>query len=55
MPHALIYVAVFPISNIFSSAYVMRNSGDDMTFVAVYSVLGVPYLTLMPVVARASS
>jgi YQGE family putative transporter len=34
----LIYIAVLPISNIFSSAYVMRNSNQDMTFVAVYQL-----------------
>ena len=34
----LIYAAVMPISNIFSSAYVMRNSGHDMTYVAVYQL-----------------
>ena len=34
----LLYIAVLPISNIFSSAYVMRNSGQDMTFVAVYQL-----------------
>jgi len=34
----LIYIAVLPISNIFTSAYVMRNSGHDMTYVAIYQL-----------------
>jgi YQGE family putative transporter len=34
----LIYVAVMPISNIFTSAYVMRNSGHDMKYVAIYQL-----------------
>ena len=34
----LIYIAVLPISNIFTSAYVMRNSGDDMKKVAIYQL-----------------
>jgi len=31
----LIYIAVLPISNIFTSAYVMLNSGHDMKYVAI--------------------
>ena len=34
----LIYVAVLPISNIFTSAYVMRNSGHDVKYVAIYQL-----------------
>jgi YQGE family putative transporter len=34
----LIYVAVLPISNIFTSAYVMRNSGHDIKYVAIYQL-----------------
>jgi YQGE family putative transporter len=34
----LIYIAVLPISGIFTSAYVMRNSGHDMTYVAIYQL-----------------
>lgn len=34
----LIYIAVLPISNIFTSAYVMRNSGHDMKYVAIYQL-----------------
>lgn len=32
----LIYSAVLPILNIFSSVYVMRNSGHDVKYVAIY-------------------
>jgi len=34
----LIYVAVMPISNIFSAAYVMRNSQHDIKYVAIYQL-----------------
>ncbi len=34
----LIYVAVLPISNISSSAYVMRNSQHDIRYVAIYQL-----------------
>ncbi len=34
----LIYAAVMPIMGIFNSVYVMRNSGNDVKYVAIYQL-----------------